>query len=387
MGAIAGVTATPRPIREKETMSTFKSSAPSQVRRPLLLALLSAGLSLGAGAARATEYHVQCQDCDIAPATAPYNLAYAINARGVVAGQTSDTAATLYDHGARTVLGTLGGSSSIAWDVNDSMVAVGEATLPDGSTRAFSWKNGVMKNLGVLHAGDTASMATSINRQGQVAGTSTTPGTTLTSPITHCFLMPSAYPQAPMQDLGLPPGAAADGQCDQPTVNTRGHVALSIGDATWSSRHGYLVRNGLWTDLGSLDPVNPNSSAEGMNDWDQVVGWSGSKAFLWSFGTMQDLGFLSGDGSGGAGAYGINNKGHVVGVSSIAGVVKQHVHYDTAAFIYFGLKMVDVNRLLDFSSQDWYIERAIDIDDSDTIAAIGYLKGVPHAVLLTPRRW
>ena len=383
--AAAAAAAAPSLIREKETMSTFMRSDPSKVRSPILLALWAAGLSVCAGAAMATEYHVQCQDCDLAPAASPYNLVYAINGRGVIAGQTGDTAATLYNHGVRTVLGTLGGASSIAWDVSDSMVAVGEATLPDGSTRAFSWKDGVMTNLGVLHVGDTASIATSINKQGQVAGISTTPGGTLTPPLTHCFLIPRVHPQAPMADLGLPPDAPVNGQCDQPTVNAHGHVAMSIGDSTWSSRLGYLLRDGQWTSLGSLDAVYPNSYAAAMNDRDQVVGWSGSKAFQWSYGRMQDLGFLSGDGTGGAGAYGINNKSHVVGVSSIAGVVKNHVHYDTAAFIYQGLKMVDLNRLLDAGSQDWYLERAIDIDDNDAIAAIGYFRGVAHAVLLTPR--
>jgi len=48
--------------------------------------------------------------------------------------------------------------------------------------------------------------------------------------------------------------------------------------------------------------------------------------------------------------------------------------------------MVDLNGMLDFESRDWYIERAMDINDDDVIAAIGYLRGIAHAVLLTPGR-
>jgi probable HAF family extracellular repeat protein len=334
----------------------------------------------------AAEYHVQCQDCDIPPAVNTFNLVYAINNHGVIAGQARDTAAVLYNHGVRTALGTLGGPSSIAWDVNDSLVAVGEATLPDGSTRAFSWKNGVMTNLGVLYPGDAFSIANGINKRGQVVGTSTTPGGTLGPTITHCFVASYVYSQGPLENLGLPPNAPVNGQCAQPSINRRGHVAMTIADETFANRYGYILRDGQWTALGSLDTEFPNSFAEGMNDLDQVVGESSSMAFLWTNGVMKDLGFLSGDGSGGAGAFGINSKSHVVGVSSIAGVVKDHVFYSTAAFIYKKHKMVDLNGLLDFSSRHWYLERAIDIDDDESIAAIGYLNGVAHAVLLTPGR-
>jgi probable HAF family extracellular repeat protein len=264
------------------------------------------------------------------------------------------------------------------------MVAVGAATLPDGSARAFSWKDGVMKNLGVLYVGDADSRATSINKHGRAVGTSTTPGDTLHPWITHCFVLSDVYSQRHMENLGMPPDAPVNGQCDQPSVNSHGHVAVTIGDETWYSRYGYIVRDGRWTSLGSLDTVYPNSYAEGMNDHDQVVGWSSSKAFLWTNGVMRDLGFLSGDGTGGAGAYGINDKGHVVGVSSTAGVVKNNVYYGTAAFIYKNQLMSDLNTLLDFSSRHWYLERAIAINDKGEIGAIGYLQGVAHAVLLKP---
>ena len=80
---------------------------------------------------------------------------------------------------------------------------------------------------------------------------------------------------------------------------------------------GYYI-----TDLGTLGE-DPESKAFGINDYGQVVGYSGMvlgpeegrRAFLWdSMNGMQNLGTLGGNHSE---AYGINNAGQVVGRSTL----------------------------------------------------------------------
>ena len=67
-------------------------------------------------------------------------------------------------------LGTLGGDSANAWNINDRGQVVGDSVTTDGSTHAFLWDKGVMTDLGTL--GGPFSSAAVINDRGQVAGSS-----------------------------------------------------------------------------------------------------------------------------------------------------------------------------------------------------------------------
>lgn len=73
------------------------------------------------------------------------------------------------------------------------------------------------------------------------------------------------------------------------------------------------------------------SGSLGVNNSNQV-----ERAFLYTGGTMMDLGALSGGTS--SEAYGINASGHVVGISSVAGSTYH-------AFLYTGWAMVDLGTL------------------------------------------
>ena len=71
-------------------------------------------------------------------------------------------------------LGVLpGGVSSQATGINNQGQIVGFATTAAGPNHGFTWKNGVMTDLGTL--GGTFSQANGVNKNGKVAGFSHTP--------------------------------------------------------------------------------------------------------------------------------------------------------------------------------------------------------------------
>ena len=97
-------------------------------------------------------------------------------------------------------------------------------------------------------------------------------------------------------------------------------------------------------------------------------------AFLYSNGTMQDLGTLGG--TEGAAA-GINNKGQVVGNSLTTGNLASH------AFLYSNGKMQDLNSLV--TGSGWVLSSASGINDRGQIIGEGINgNGEMHAYLLTP---
>jgi probable HAF family extracellular repeat protein len=73
-------------------------------------------------------------------------------------------------------LGTLGGASSLASDINETNQIVGSATDSEGSSMAFLYEDGTMYNLNGLVqniAGWTLTEATAINDQGEIVGIGT----------------------------------------------------------------------------------------------------------------------------------------------------------------------------------------------------------------------
>jgi probable HAF family extracellular repeat protein len=98
-----------------------------------------------------------------------------LNNRGQVAGFSNlagDLAnhAFLWDRGVLTDIGTLGGDNSNAFWINDAGQVVGNAQLADGTHHAFVWRDGKMTDLGTV-GDDPCSNGFFINNRGQVLGT------------------------------------------------------------------------------------------------------------------------------------------------------------------------------------------------------------------------
>lgn len=98
----------------------------------------------------------------------------AINNRGCIVGEAEDADGNqhgfLWERGAMIDLGTLGGSSSIATDINDGGVVVGYATTADSlESYAVRWMDGQIESLGTL---GRWSQARAVNNRGDVVGVS-----------------------------------------------------------------------------------------------------------------------------------------------------------------------------------------------------------------------
>src|SRR5688572_9688380 len=90
-----------------------------------------------------------------------------------LAASAASAAPAFYD------LGTLGGTESVGYAVNDAGQVAGYSTSTDGRRFAFRYDGtpgagGVMRDLGTL--GGTSSIGYGINNAGQVAGAASTSG-------------------------------------------------------------------------------------------------------------------------------------------------------------------------------------------------------------------
>jgi probable HAF family extracellular repeat protein len=217
-----------------------------------------------------------------------------------------------------TDLGTLGGTNSYAYGVNNSGRVVGYSqTLGNLATQAFiTDANGTgMRTLGTL-LGGTNSFAFGINSSGQVTGYSGT-----VSGFNHAFI--SGANGGALRDLGTLGGRFSFGLA----LNNYGQVTGRSENGSGHT-HAFLsgMNGGPLQDLGTLGGLT--SVGQAINDFGQVTGYSllgdnsSQRAFLYTAERgMIDLNSLLTPGSGWTltEGRGINELGQIVGVGLIGG--------------------------------------------------------------------
>jgi probable HAF family extracellular repeat protein len=209
-------------------------------------------------------------------------------------------------------LGTLGGPSSYAYDINSNNQVVGYAKLSTGADRAFLFKdannngvadNGEMANLGTL-AGSASSYAYALNNNGVIVGIALTTA--------------NSRKAVRFQTTGNPTDLQMGISSSAYDVNIHGEiVGATLLGLSYTAVH--RSPTGQVTQLGTLGGGFPYSEAFAINDSGTIVGYSSTDAGDSAFvrppgGSMTAVGFenqpvfFEYDY-----AWGINNNGQIAG--------------------------------------------------------------------------
>lgn len=187
------------------------------------------------------------------------SYAMAINNSGEVVGGNGSAFKDVNGH-VQSLGNPAGVSWSAAYGVNDAGTVVGDGQLADGSFRGIIWSPaGSMILLGTL--GGRSSQATDINNSGEVVGFAS-----VSSGYQHAFSMLDAM----MIDLGTLGGGSSYAYGVNNSGEIVGYSWLANGD-----QHAFLYYDGTMLDLNSLLPSNSGwelLEAYGINDSGQITG-------------------------------------------------------------------------------------------------------------------
>jgi probable HAF family extracellular repeat protein len=316
--------------------------------------------------------------------------AFAINETGTAVGFANfvagpANAAAIFTSSGSAVLPVLAGDDvALALDVNAAGVAVGTSTdlVNVGQfTQIFDhpvlWSQGVATDVRTLVTGGAPLellTAIGIDDAGRIIGRART-----TSGVGRGYLLENGI-VTDIGDLGGPfPGTE---------VHAIGEDGSIVGASTASTSfpHAIVWQNGVVTDLHDFAQMPGRvSHAYDVNSRGVVCG-SGDfvadfldfeEAVVFDHGTIVRLGTLAGSQPWAqAFAFGINDLGHVVGATNLP-------NGEPRAFIWRGGVMQDLNRFLP-SGSGWVLTSAEDINNDGRIVGQGIFNNVLHAFVLVP---
>jgi probable HAF family extracellular repeat protein len=314
--------------------------------------------------------------------------------------------ATLWIDGAPTDLGTLGNpatpkNSNVVWPVKNTrglIVGISQTDSPDpwgenwscsaffvpatsGGYRCigFAWENGVMRPLPTL--GGTHGFAAAANNVGQIVGwaENAVRDKTCTPPQVFQFRAVVWGPHGNhVDELPVPPG---DSSSAATALNDRGQIVGisgacddAIGSAT--AAHPVLWDNGTVEVLPTLGGAEWNTPTA-INERGDVAGFGDhagdlvTEAFFWNrAGGLKPLGFLNGDHVLSE-AFGMNNKGQVVGLSCS--------DTECHAFLWQDGSMLDLNALV-APDDNVVLTHAMDINDQGVVTGRAFIKSTGKLV-------
>ena len=304
----------------------------------------------------------------------------AINNRGQIAlicSSGGDTRSFLWDRGSLVALGEFEGNfvRHEAYDLNDSGTVAGSSWGMGFPAAAWQWSSGTFTPLGAL--GGSNANAIAINGLGQQTGWAHT-----APPIASLLGFAFLYDDGRMINLGeLPEANASEGF----GINDLGQVAAISMKTGESFFRGVIAdtRIGMHS-VGTLGGLE--SDAQDLNNAGEVVGRSDTgriaddhwafHAYVWQDGVMTDLRPLPGDEF--SSATGINQAGDAVGWSRshwFAGSFRAVLWVDHVA--------VDLNSVIR-TPWNWALNTTYDINDAGQIVGTGLLDGTSATFLLTP---
>ena len=305
--------------------------------------------------------------------------ARALNNSSTVVGSMGNRA-VLFRNGVLTDITPSGGVIAAANRINDFEQIVGQVFFCDmvggncinGRTRGFVFDHGASTVLSTLGGRD--SQALGINNAGQTVGWSHTAGPAPgVSGDEHAFIFQNGI----MEDIGTKTTSRGTWAS---SINETGQVSgWARASSPSSSDNGAFFYSG-----GAFQFFAQSGTAWDVNNAGQVVGVMGGnddgsgQAFLFSGGVVQNLGSVSPQHTY-ALAYAINNAGHIVGFSSPSFFSSS----GEQAFIFSAGVMQNLNNLIPANS-GWVLTRAVDINDAGQIVGNGFKNGQPRAFLLTP---
>ena len=326
-----------------------------------------------------------------------------------------------------TDLGTLGGSESFAYAINDRGSIVGSSRLAGNvATHAFLFGSGAMIDLDPLNSGEIQTVGPSdINNHGIVAGGLMHDGVysaaifeSRTGEITmlgslggiafgsfngtatsvnnsgeavgysyvddlnrHAFV----YKNGLMRDLGSLGGYSA-----ALSINNGGEIAGFSSESPFGVAHPILYRNGKMSVINPFSDPSNEGIAWKLNDRGVVVGealnGSVTNGFIYFKGRITNIGTLKGGRN--SYAYSINTGGQVVGVAD-APVDDSCLDFDIPCsyafrgFLYEQGVMSDLRSLVG-SNSGWDALWPFDINDRGQITGYGLRAGEFRAFVITP---